>query len=745
MIAFACPACGRTLRVSDEQAGKKARCPSCAAISPILPLRPAPVAIEKAPVPPAPIPTATYHPAPGIDEQEPLPPTVDYHRAAVKATLDHAAISIPGYEILGELGRGGMGVVYQARQTKLNRVVALKMILHADHAGPNELARFRTEAEAIARLNHPNIVQIFDIGEHDGKPFFSLEYCPGGSLSGRLKQEQLPPREAAALVETLALAMQAAHDAHVIHRDLKPHNVLLLADGTPKITDFGLAKKLEIEEGKTRTGAIMGTPSYMAPEQAAGKKQVGPPADIYALGAILYQLLTERPPFLAKTPLDTILKVLNDEVIPPRRINAKLPRDLETICLKCLHKEPGKRYASAAALAEDLRCFLDGKPIGARRTGPIEKAWRWSSTHPTAALLLAVVAVGTGFTTLRQYDLFNTDEVKLPSSPIIRPPYQPKLPPKERQPDRPMPPPAWHLACTLSGSWGRLWTVTFAPDGSRLAGAGEDGSIRLWDIATNKRDCWQPGHDDTVLCLAFSPDGRWLASGGADKVVMIWNADSGRKERNLEGHRHSVQALSFDPSGRFLATASRDRTAILWDTSTWNPLLTLKEHERGVNTLAFSPDGTLLATASDDRTIRIYSVPEGSLRHTLRGHTDRVTAVSFVSCSKRLLSVGWDQRILEWDVVAGRRAEDNVLNPGFRIRFNTLATAPADSLVAAGGWGGQVLVAGADGPRSLLTGSAEQTTSLAFSKDGKRLAAAGSDRVVRVWMLTAGPPLLPAR
>jgi tRNA A-37 threonylcarbamoyl transferase component Bud32 len=721
------------------------------------------------------MPTATYHPAPAIGEKEPLPPTVDYHPAAAKATLDHAAISIPGYEILGELGRGGMGVVYRARQTKLDRVVALKMILHADHAGPDELARFRTEAEAIARLNHRNIVQIFDIGEHDGKPFFSLEYCPGGSLAGRLKQEQLHPREAAALVETLALAMQAAHDAHLIHRDLKPHNVLLLADGTPKITDFGLAKKLEIEEGKTRTGAIMGTPSYMAPEQAAGKKQVGPPVDIYALGAILYQLLTERPPFLAKTPLDTVLKVLKDEVVPPRRINAKSPRDLETICLKCLHKEPGKRYASAAALAEDLRCFLDGKPIGARRTGPIEKAWRWSCAHPTAALLLAVVAVGTGYTTLRQCGLFNTDEVKLQemiqkqqeqakkelaklqektqkrledlklSGPVTRPSDQPKLPPEGVQPNRPKPAPAWHLTCTLSGSSGRLWAITFAPDGSRLAGAGEDGSVRLWDIATNKQDCWRPGHDDTVLGLAFSPDGHWLASAGADKVVMIWNATSGRKERTLEGHRHSVQALSFDPSGRFLATASRDRTAILWDTSTWNPLLTLKEHERGVNTLAFSPDGTLLATASDDRTIRIYSVPEGSLRHTLRGHTDRVTGVSFVAGGKRLLSVGWDQRILEWDVAAGRRAEDSVVNPGFRIRFNTLATAPAESLVAAGGWGGQVLVAGADGPRSLLTGSAEQTTSLAFSKDGKRLAAVGSDRIVRVWMLTDKPPLLPAR
>ncbi len=215
-----------------------------------------------------------------------------------------ATVRVPGYEPLGELGRGGMGVVYRARQTALGRVVALKMILSGAHAGADDLARFRTEAEAIARLQHPNIVQIYEVGEHDGLPFFSLEFCGGGSLDRSLAGKPLPPRDAALLVVTLARAMQAAHEKGVIHRDLKPANVLLAEDGTPKITDFGLAKRLDAA-GQTVTGSVMGTPSYMAPEQAEGKKAVGPAADVYALGAILYECLTGRPPFRAATALDT--------------------------------------------------------------------------------------------------------------------------------------------------------------------------------------------------------------------------------------------------------------------------------------------------------------------------------------------------------------------------------------------------------------------------------------------------------
>jgi serine/threonine protein kinase len=290
--------------------------------------------------------------------------------------------TVPGYSILGEVGRGGMGVVYKARQDSLNRVVALKTILAGGYAGAGELQRFRAEAEAIARLKHPHIVQIYEIGEQNGLPYFSLEFCPGGSLDKKLNGTPLPPREAAALVEVLARAMQAAHEKGVVHRDLKPGNVLLGEGGEPKITDFGLAKKLE-ESGQTHTGAVMGTPSYMAPEQAEGlSKEVGPAADVYALGAILYECLTSRPPFRGPTAMDTVLQVVSDDPVAPRQLRPRLPHDLETICLTCLHKQPARRYVSAQALAEDLARFRQGEPIH----GLASDAWNVAQSGPAGIL-----------------------------------------------------------------------------------------------------------------------------------------------------------------------------------------------------------------------------------------------------------------------------------------------------------------------------------------------------------------------
>jgi formylglycine-generating enzyme required for sulfatase activity len=306
----------------------------------------------------------------------------------------HEYPDVPGYEILGICGHGGMGVVYRARQLKANRLVALKMIRAVEHASPAERLRFQIETEAVARLQHPHIVQLYEVGEVRGQPFFSLEFCDGGTLTELLKEKPPTANEAAALIETLARAMHYAHLRGVVHRDLKPGNVLLAgAEKVPKITDFGLAKRIDAEAREvSQSGVIMGTAAYMAPEQAAGKvRDTGPAADVYALGALLYECLTGQPPFTRPNTLDTLRQVLNEEPVAPSRLAPKVPRDLETICLKCLRKEPARRYASADDLADDLRRFQAGEPILARPVGAVERAWKWARRRPALAALLGVV------------------------------------------------------------------------------------------------------------------------------------------------------------------------------------------------------------------------------------------------------------------------------------------------------------------------------------------------------------------
>jgi hypothetical protein len=340
--------------------------------------------------------------------------------AAAREPAEPKLPDVPGYEVHERLGRGSMGVVYRARHVALDRVVALKLLRAGAQADAEDLLRFRTEAEAAARLHHPNIVQIYEVGRHDGQAYLSLEYVAGGGLDWFLAGTPQPARPAAEVVEKLARTMDYAHGRGILHRDLKPANVLLafsrelpasvtaalagssrLNEAVPKISDFGLAKRLHAGAGQTQTGAVLGTPSYMAPEQAAGRKEVGPAADIYALGAILYEMLTGRPPFRGPSAYETLLQVREAEPVAPSRLQPNLPRDLETICLTCLQKAPAKRYGSAAALADDLRRYLDGRPIRARPVGRLERAWRWCRRNPkdaafagagVLALLLAAVA-----------------------------------------------------------------------------------------------------------------------------------------------------------------------------------------------------------------------------------------------------------------------------------------------------------------------------------------------------------------
>ena len=345
--------------------------------------------------------------------------TFDPDRTAAHGVPGATPVSVPGYELLGVLGEGGMGVVYRARQTAVDRVVALKMI-RGGLGSAAERARFRAEAEAAAKLTHPGIARVYEFGEVGGTPYFTLEYCDGGSLAGKLDGTPWHPNAAARLTEMLADAVAAAHTQGIVHRDLKPANVLLARmagpDGgtvtdpnarpllyatlraphgaVPKVTDFGISKRLDSPDGPTATGAVMGTPSYMSPEQARGdSKTVGPAADVYALGAILYELLTGRPPFKAASVMETLDLVRAQEPVAVRALNPACPRDLETICLKCLQKEPAKRYSDATELADDLRRFQEGRPIAARPVGAVERGWRWCRRNPAVASLLAAVVL----------------------------------------------------------------------------------------------------------------------------------------------------------------------------------------------------------------------------------------------------------------------------------------------------------------------------------------------------------------
>jgi WD40 repeat protein len=693
--------------------------------------------------------------------------------------------AVPGYEILGELGRGGFGVVYQARQVQLNRVVALKMILSGGHAGPEELARFRTEAEAIARLQHPNIVQIYEVGEHEGRPYFSLEFCPSGSLDRELKGTPLQPREAAALAERLARAVAAAHAKGIVHRDLKPANVLLAENGVPKISDFGLAKRLDAA-GQTATGVVMGTPSYMAPEQAEGKKTVGPPADVYALGALLYEFLTGRPPFRAATNFDTLLQVVGAEPVPVRQLQPKVPWDLETICHKCLEKEPPKRYGSAADLAEDLRRFRAGEPIQARPVSAGERAWRWGKRNPAlaalAAVLTAAVVISTWFAVSARREVARADTKAKEAARTARESSQraynadmllTQVAWEQHQVSRFLellteqePRPGqedlrgfeWYYwrrqfqrgHVTLQGDTRLVRCVAFSPDGQRLASGSGDGTVKVWDVQSRQAILTLKGHTGAVRSVAFSPDGRRLASAGGESgkpgEMKLWDAQTGEETLTLQGHTGPVYGVAFSPDGRLASAGgvSRDPTdpgeVKLWDAQTGQAVLTLKGHTGAVLSVSFSPDGRRLASAAEDQ-VRIWDAQTGREERTLKGHTHIVIGVAFSPDGRRLASASRDQTVVVWDAHTGQA--ERTLKGDIGELAGVAFSPDGRRLASASAWDGTVKVWDALTGQEILTLRAHtgSVLSVAFSPDG-HLASASSDQTVKVWDVQSGQETL---
>jgi WD40 repeat protein/serine/threonine protein kinase len=568
---------------------------------------------------------------------------------------------VAGYVITRELGRGGMGVVYQARQESLKRWVALKFLRAGDFADAERRARFRNEAEAVARLQHPNIVQIFEVGEQQGQPYLALEYVGGGSLAQRLGGRPQPAPPAARLVETLARAVHHAHERGVVHRDLKPANVLLqqksemrnpksqpnkevapsdfafrISDFEPKVTDFGLAKRLDEEVGLTESGGILGTPSYMAPELTGRTgTAVGPAADVWALGAILYELLTGRPPFLAETPLETVLQVVADEPAPPTRLQPRTPRDLETICLRCLEKEPSRRYATAEALADDLARFGAGQPIHARPTGAWERAWKWARRHPglaaMTALAVAVALLGFGLVTWQwrraEGEREAADAERGKAVALARAETEAK-----------------QEALRLNS---RLMTE----QGLSLAERGDHGRGMLWlaralevtpadDREQQERirrflDAWSPQLHPLRAVLespgassgagrqgAFSPDGkRILTWGGPHGSARLWDASTGAPLGNALSHNAHFDA-TFSPDGRYVVTGTVARTpdaktyvyqAQFWDAATGKPGGEPLGHPRPIRSIAFNNDGKYLLTHCSDQRLRLWEVSLGKL------------------------------------------------------------------------------------------------------------------------------------
>jgi WD40 repeat protein len=555
---------------------------------------------------------------------------------------------VPGYEILGELGRGGMGVVYQARDVRLNRPVAVKW-LHA--GGVEELLRFRIEAEAVARLAHPNIVQIYEIGEEQGRPYLVLELVEGGSLE-QFAGRPLPARAAAALVETLARAIHHAHERGIIHRDLKPANILLPSrrasilacpgDGgqagclpyEPKITDFGVAKRLGASSGATQTGDVLGTPGYMAPEQAAGRNDLlGPATDVYALGVILYELLTGRPPLKGPGPLETLLLVRAKEPVSPRRLVPQIPRDLETICLKCLHKEPVRRYATALDLAEDLRRFLDGEPIRAKPVGPVERGVKWARRHPTAAALVATLAFVAlvGFPALTFL--------------YLRAETQSRLADQARRDAQ------------------TALIETYVSNGLTAAGQHDPAGSLLWFAEAARL----PGNDPERRRLSLVRARNWLRH-------VCLPAGALAHDRN-----RAPDLLAFHPAGRYLLLMFPDQVS-LWDVES-ESRVTLPGPERGVTGAAWSPDGRLLALASEG-TVGLYTVPGWKeVRRMDAGGS--VLAVRF-SADSRYLAVGTGKGARVWDCRREAFAGPELAHPdavvGVQVngRGDRLATACAD-------------------------------------------------------------------
>jgi eukaryotic-like serine/threonine-protein kinase len=634
------------------------------------------------------------------------------------------------YEILEELGRGGMGVVYRARQVSLNRPVALKMIRSGVFADAEELRRFQNEVEAVALLDHPGIVPVYEVGELEGQRYFSMKLVEGGGLSARLGAYKDDPRAAARLVAEAAEAVAHAHARGVLHRDLKPANLLIGGDGHPIVTDFGLAKRLVEDLELTQSGAILGTPAYMSPEQAAGRRgTITIATDVYGLGAILYSLLTGRAPFAGESIVETLDAVRTSAPEGPRRLNSKVPRDLETICLKCLEKAPGRRYATAQALADDLRAWLDSRPIAARPAGTIERlvlvarrkpaataafglaatvvfligfggsiAWLWMAAERARAEAEAAHArlgaveygraVQAAHEELRNENVVGALALLEGTRPELR---------------------GWEWRYVSALCHPELGTFrgpkgTFEPyfdeEGSRLATLDSRGQIRFWDAGTGAELSGRDGRTFDGLDSLRRDGTRMVFPSDNGRTAIIRDLRSGSALVTLKGHTNRVHSAAFDPEATRVVTASGDGTAKIWDAQSGKEVRTLGvPNARAIYDASFSPDGTKVATAGEDPTARIWDARSGEGLLTLRGHERGLNRLEFSRDGARIVTASDDKTARVWDAASGAH----------------LLT---------------------------LRGHTHRVLSASFSRDGSRIVTSSEDRTARIFDATSGAAIL---
>jgi WD40 repeat protein/tRNA A-37 threonylcarbamoyl transferase component Bud32 len=695
---------------------------------------------------------------------------------------DRGPRAIGKYELIEAVGTGGFGTVYKARDPQLDRTVALKVPRSGRLADQTDVDRFLREARSVARLTHPAIVPVHDVGEHEGVPYLVSDFVQGMTLTDVLSARRLPAREAAELVAAIADALQYAHEQGIIHRDVKPSNILLDGAGRPHLMDFGLARRDAGDVTMTTDGQVLGTPAYMSPEQARGEgHRVDGRSDVYSLGVVLYQMLTGELPFRG-TPRMLLHQVLNEEPRSARSLNDRIPRDLETICLKAMAKEPARRYARAGEMAADVRRFLAGEPIRARRTGPAERTWSWAKRNPAIAGLLtslflvlsAGLVVSTAFWRISDANA-KTLAWRLYVNRVNRA-YLEAMDNNVRSAEGllaacPADLRGWewrfvnrlcHLQLGTLAQPSQIHALAFSADGRTIASCGGywpdrahagTGELIVRDLETGRECFAHHGLANVVQGVAFHPGGRTLATAGgrgkpsAEGELALWDATTGQlvERRVVEGHQATCVAIRTD--GKQLAvgfnSASTDPGHIqLCDAETGEERSRIPGPTRGLWALSYSPDGRRLAV-SGDTSVDVWNLKgEEPRRHTsLGGFTSYVYAVAFSRDGKQIAAGGWDKTVKIWDVATGDEVRTLTGHTGFvrSLDFSpdgrTLVSASEDRAVKL--W---ELATGRE--LGTFRGHAHFAMAVAFHPDGDRLASGGTEGAVKLWSASTSLPVV---